>query len=274
VRSIASAIALPVAGWVIAATGSYRALFVLGGIATLSALLPLTAVGSRLVRAWSSWTLRWLGAVGALYAVVLVVGLLIEPTGLNRVDEWLFRVINGLGPGPDVLWDVLDPHTRNYVVLLAVGVVLAAVSSLRSVPRVFSLMMLSAILSWGLLEGVYAVYERDRPEEVIPAADISLNGHTWARLESYPSGHMAITAALAVALALAFPRLRPILWLYIGAVAFTRVMFGAHFPLDTIAGTALGIGSALAVHALFQRIGASVGERRARARYREAVETS
>jgi MFS family permease len=274
VRSISSAIALPAAGWVIAATGSYRALFVLGGAATLSALLPLTAVGSRLVRAWSSWTLRWLGAVGALYAVVLVVGLLIEPTGLNRVDEWLFRAINGLGPGPELLWDVLDPHTRNYVVLLAVGVVLAAVSSLRSVPRVFSLMMLSAILSWGLLEGVYAVYERDRPEEVIPAADISLNGHTWARLESYPSGHMAITAALAVALALAFPRLRPILWLYIGAVAFTRVMFGAHFPLDTIAGTALGIGSALAVHALFQRIGASVGERRARARYREAVETS
>jgi MFS family permease len=57
VRAISSAIALPVAGWVIAATGSYRALFVLGGIATLAALIPLSAVGSRLVRAWS-WGLR------------------------------------------------------------------------------------------------------------------------------------------------------------------------------------------------------------------------
>ena len=49
-RSISSAIALPVAGWVIAATGSYRALFVLGGIATLAALLPLTGAGSRVMR--------------------------------------------------------------------------------------------------------------------------------------------------------------------------------------------------------------------------------
>jgi membrane-associated phospholipid phosphatase len=274
VRAISSAIALPAAGWVIAATGSYRALFVLGGVATLAALLPLTAIGSRLVRAWSSWTICWVGALVALYAVVLVVGLLIEPTGLDRFDEWLFGVINGLGPGPDLLWDVLDPHTRNYVVLIGVAVVLAAITSLRSVPRVFALVMLSALLSWGILEGVYAVFDRDRPEEVFAAGDITLNGHSWARLESYPSGHMAITAALAVAVALAFPRLRPLLWLYIGAVAFTRVMFGAHFPLDTIAGTAVGVGSALAVRALLARLGASVEERRARARYREALETS
>jgi hypothetical protein len=40
VRSISSAIALPAAGWIVAATGSYRALFALGGIATLVALLP------------------------------------------------------------------------------------------------------------------------------------------------------------------------------------------------------------------------------------------
>jgi MFS transporter, DHA1 family, tetracycline resistance protein len=274
VRSIASAIALPAAGWVIAATGSYRALFVLGGIATLTALIPLSAVGSRLVRAWASWTVRWVGALVALYSVILVLGLLLEPTGLHRVDEWLFRAINGLGPGPDLLWEILDPHTRNYVVLIAIAVVLAAITSLRSVPRVFSLVMLSAILSWGLLEGVYAAYERDRPEEVVPADEITLNGHTWARLESYPSGHMAITAALAVAIALAFPRLRPVLWLYIGAVAFTRVMFGAHFPLDTVAGTVLGAGSALAVHALIQRLAATAAARRQRARYREAVETS
>ena len=41
VRSISSAIALPAAGWIVAATGSYRALFALGGVATLVALLPL-----------------------------------------------------------------------------------------------------------------------------------------------------------------------------------------------------------------------------------------
>ena len=65
---------------------------------------------------------------------------------------------------------------------------------------------------------------------------------------------MAITTALAVALAYAFPRLRRFVWAYVLAVAFTRVMFGAHFPLDTLAGVALGYGSALAVLALFRQV--------------------
>ena len=64
---------------------------------------------------------------------------------------------------------------------------------------------------------------------------------------------MAITAALGVAIALAFPRLRWWLWAYIAAVAFTRVMFGAHFPLDVVAGTAMGAGSALLAAAYFDR---------------------
>jgi membrane-associated phospholipid phosphatase len=99
---------------------------------------------------------------------------------------------------------------------------------------------------------VYAVYDRARPEEVVAGA--SLNGHSWAHLNSFPSGHMAITAALAVAAALAFPRLRYALWAYVAAVAFTRVMFGAHFPLDVLAGTALGTASALLVAVAFERL--------------------
>ena len=40
-RAVASAVAVPLVGLTIAATGSYRSLFLLGGTATLSALLPL-----------------------------------------------------------------------------------------------------------------------------------------------------------------------------------------------------------------------------------------
>ena len=43
---------------------------------------------------------------------------------------------------------------------------------------------------------------------------------------------------------------------YVVAVAVTRVLFGAHFPLDTIAGAALGAGSAVAMRSLFARAGA------------------
>ena len=40
-RAAAAIVALPVAGWTIAATGSYRSMFVLGGVAALAALVPL-----------------------------------------------------------------------------------------------------------------------------------------------------------------------------------------------------------------------------------------
>jgi predicted MFS family arabinose efflux permease len=40
-RAVASALAVPVAGLAIAVSGSYRALFLLGGIATVAALVPL-----------------------------------------------------------------------------------------------------------------------------------------------------------------------------------------------------------------------------------------
>jgi membrane-associated phospholipid phosphatase len=242
VRAISSTIALPAAGWTVEVTGSYRSLFVLGGVATLAALGPLVSV--RLPRA------TWQTAV-ALLATVPVLGVLVAQTDVHRADEALYRAINGLGPGPEMLWTILDPHTRNYAVLIAIAVGAAALTAARRVPAVFARVLASALVSWGFLETVYAVYDRPRPEELI--ADTSLNGHSWAHLNSFPSGHMAITAALAVSLALAFPRLRVALWAYIAAVAFTRVMFGAHFPLDTIAGTALGTASAILVALAFQR---------------------
>jgi undecaprenyl-diphosphatase len=247
VRSISSAIALPAAGGIIAVTGSYRALFVLGGGAAILALVPLLAPAS-LAKALR----RRATLVAGLLATVPVFGVLVAQTSVGRLDERGYEAINGLGPGPEWLWTILDPHTRNYLVLIVLGIALATVTRWQRIPAVFGRVMGSALVSWGLLEAVYSVYDRARPEEVV--ANASLNGHSWAHLNSFPSGHMAITAALAVALALAFPRLRAPLWGYVAAVAFTRVMFGAHFPLDVIAGTALGTASALIVASAAQAV--------------------
>jgi DHA1 family tetracycline resistance protein-like MFS transporter len=246
VRSISTTVALPVAGWTVDLTGSYRSLFLLGGAATLLALLPLVNV-----RAIRTTRLSF-----GLLASVPVLGVLVAHSELHYVDEVMFEPINDLGPGPDWLWWALDPHLRNYVILLALTVAAALVTRRRALD-VLARVGGGALLAWGLLDVIHFVYDRARPEESLAAREITLNGHHWAHLNSFPSGHMAITAALGVGIALAFPRLRTLMWGYIVAVAFTRVMFGAHYPLDVVAGVMLGSGSALAAYSLLAARGAN-----------------
>ena len=242
VRSISTTIALPVAGLTVDLTGSYRSLFILGGAATLLALIPLANLrGIRPTRL----------ALGLL-ASVPVLGVLVAHSELHHVDKVLFRAVNDLGPGHDLIWWALDPNLRNYAALLVVAAS-AAVFTRSRVLGTLARVAGGALLAWGLLDVVHFLYNRPRPEEAFAPGEISLNGHHWGHLNSFPSGHMAITAGLGVGIALAFPRLRTLMWAYIAAVAFTRVMFGAHFPFDVVAGTAMGAGSALLVAAYFDR---------------------
>jgi MFS family permease len=260
VRAIASAIALPVAGGLIALTESYRAVFVLGGAVALVALVPLT----RFVARWPAqvrlpsmrWLVRWAGSVAGLYAIVLTTGLVVAATTLNDLDEGLFRAVNGLGPGPEPLFELLEEPGRNYLLLLSVPVAAALVAGPRRIPGVLALELSAGLLAIALLEAVYALYDRPRPSEVFDGAEVVLAyGHDWARIEGFPSGHMAVITALSATAWFAFPRLRYPLIAYIALNAVTRVLFGAHFPFDVLAGIVLGYGSARAVRALSTQTG-------------------
>src|SRR5215831_9680353 len=78
---------------------------------------------------------------------------------------------------------------------------------------------------------------------------------------SFPSGHATTAFAALVAIALVFPRLRPILWLYALLIAASRVMVSAHYTSDVIAGAAFGAFGALVVRDWFvaRRLGFFVG---------------
>lgn len=57
---------------------------------------------------------------------------------------------------------------------------------------------------------------------------------------SFPSGHAAMSWALAVVLASQEPRFRWVFYTLAAAISFSRVYLGVHFPLDIVVGSLLG----------------------------------
>ena len=95
--------------------------------------------------------------------------------------------------------------------------------------------------------GIKALVDRERPS--LRFAEPKPLVHT-PHDHSFPSGHAATSFAAATVLTFAFPRLAPALFVLAGAVAFSRVYVGVHYPLDVLGGAALGVLVATALRLL------------------------
>lgn len=100
---------------------------------------------------------------------------------------------------------------------------------------------LAALLSVGAVQLLKAIFDRPRPEDILVVSDVG----------SFPSGHVANAATIAVSLALIFRKAW--IWyvgaLYTLAMVFSRTYLGAHWLSDTIGGALIGAGIAVIVWA-------------------------
>jgi undecaprenyl-diphosphatase len=144
--------------------------------------------------------------------------------------------------------DWLDPlfvgltYAGTYGLLWIVLGVVAAVALRRpsiafAVPAVVVLADLAA-------SGLKVATDRRRPEETLDGIDVLVTTPSTA---SFPSGHAATSFAAAVVLAVALPALAPAFFVLAALVGFSRLYVGVHFPLDVLAGAALGAALATAL---------------------------
>lgn len=130
-----------------------------------------------------------------------------------------------------------------WVAVLAVPIGGALVLVLLRRPWAAVYFVAAEAVSAGGVQVLKHLFGRVRPEDIVVIADYG----------SYPSGHVANAATIAVAAYVIFPRV----WVaivggvWIILMAFSRTYLHAHWLSDTVGGALIGAGAALLVAAAF-----------------------
>ncbi len=192
---------------------------------------------------------RWPIITGSVaLGVAMLLGLLLAlrdaPSGLDQ--EWMEELLEERGPWWDVpalLLDWLGGHIVG-IVVVPIGMVIWLLALKRPWAAGFSIV--AAIVSALTVQLLKSVFDRARPDFMLVASDEG----------SFPSGHVANAATIAVVLALIFglgPDRRWWVWLvgsgYVVAMALSRTYLGVHWLTDTIGGVLIGAGVAVALWA-------------------------
>lgn len=123
--------------------------------------------------------------------------------------------------------------------------------------RAFARMVAATYLGGLIVDLIKISVERVRPRAADLAtltspfatfgdASLAATAPRATDLMSFPSGHSAVAAGLAAALAWRYPRGLPLFMVLAAATALQRVVSSAHYPSDTAFGAAVGIVAAAA----------------------------
>ncbi|MCB1283578.1 MAG: phosphatase PAP2 family protein [Microthrixaceae bacterium] len=130
-----------------------------------------------------------------------------------------------------------------------VGILIAALAaSLWKRNDISTHVLLAGLLAWLTQRSLKPLVDRGRPRDLL--AEANFHGHL-ASGGGIPSGHTAMAVAICAAVAFHVSRpWRAALALLAGAIGIARMYTGNHFPLDIVAGAALGWVCAVAAHYL------------------------
>jgi undecaprenyl-diphosphatase len=182
----------------------------------------------------------WIAAVALGLAMLASV---FRASTLTDAERSVFDTVNHL---PDLLSTPVQAIMLLGTFIAIPVAAIAAIAFRRH--RLGTVLVSSGCLAYALARLGKPIVDAGRPLAVLPDREVIVRGAIAQGL-GYPSGHAAVSAALAVAL---LPYLRGrYRWLVLilpAIVGLGRIYVGAHLPLDVLGGWAIGVGSAFIIH--------------------------
>ena len=167
---------------------------------------------------------------------MLLAGSTIEPETASAFEVAVFRAFND---APDFLYPVVWPLMQ-YGTFITIPIATVVALLFRKV-RLAAEMAVAGVAVYMLAKMAKDAFPRGRPGAVL--ADAHLRG-VPAGQQGFPSGHAAVSAALAFILFAHLPgRWRWVPLALAVIVPAGRMYVGAHFPLDVVGGACLGIAA-------------------------------
>ncbi|MDQ1084916.1 MULTISPECIES: phosphatase PAP2 family protein [Microbacterium] len=163
------------------------------------------------------------------------------------VDVWWNQLFAAAPSQPVYVFALIMDQVGGHLTAVVIVPVLGALALFLSRRRWSALYFLSASVGSALLvQVVKHTFGRARPEDILILSDYG----------SFPSGHTANAATIAVVAAVLFPhlgvRIAGVAWVVL--MAFSRTYLHAHWLSDTIGGALIGAGAAFVFAAAFSRL--------------------
>jgi membrane-associated phospholipid phosphatase len=161
-----------------------------------------------------------------------------------------------LDPTFKVITNSITPVTfAAPIAILGVGLLKKDKQLLQSSIDVTEALILNAIITTSMKYGI----NRDRPFITYPEID----EQTGAGSPSFPSGHTSNAFAVATSLSIAFPKWYVITpsFIWAGAMGYSRMHLGVHYPSDVFVGAIIGSGCSFLTYYVNKKISKKQSEK-------------